>query len=112
MLDANSPIRPSTWDQNAGGEPQLTVTVGLDDPDAEPVRDADSGSVRVGFTSAAKKDVLVVPVGALLALSEGGYALQRPGGRLLPVETGLFAKGRVEVSGPEISEGLRVVTTS
>ncbi|MFF5010395.1 hypothetical protein ACFY3G_47325 [Streptomyces phaeochromogenes] len=99
-------------DQNAGGEPQLTVTVGLDDPDAEPVRDADSGSVRVGFTSAAKKDVLVVPVGALLALSEGGYALQRPGGRLLPVETGLFAKGRVEVSGPEISEGLRVVTTS
>ncbi|WP_406486697.1 hypothetical protein [Streptomyces phaeochromogenes] len=99
-------------DQNAGGEPRLTVTVGLDDPDAEPVRDADSGSVRVGFTSAAKKDVLVVPVGALLALSEGGYALQRPGGRLLPVETGLFAKGRVEVSGPEISEGLRVVTTS
>ncbi|MEU9883599.1 hypothetical protein [Streptomyces phaeochromogenes] len=97
---------------NAGGEPQLTVTVGLDDPDAEPVRDADAGSVRVGFTSAAKKDVLVVPVGALLALSEGGYALQRPGGRLLPVETGLFAKGRVEVSGPEISEGLRVVTTS
>ncbi|MGI3227206.1 hypothetical protein ACRJ4B_28690 [Streptomyces sp. GTA36] len=99
-------------DQNAGGEPQLTVTVGLDDPDAGPVRDADSGSVRVGFTSAAKKDVLVVPVGALLALSEGGYALQRPGGRLLPVETGLFAKGRVEVSGPEISEGLRVVTAS
>ncbi|MFG2347010.1 efflux RND transporter periplasmic adaptor subunit [Streptomyces phaeochromogenes] len=99
-------------DQNAGGEPQLTVTVGLDDPDDESVRDADSGSVRVGFTSAAKKDVLVVPVGALLALSEGGYALQRPGGRLLPVETGLFAKGRVEVSGPEISEGLRVVTTS
>ncbi|WP_326726813.1 hypothetical protein [Streptomyces phaeochromogenes] len=97
---------------NAGGEPQLTVTVGLDDPDAESVRDADAGSVRVGFTSAAKKDVLVVPVGALLALSEGGYALQRPGGRLLPVETGLFAKGRVEVSGPEISEGLRVVTTS
>ncbi|MEV2231961.1 hypothetical protein AB0H69_25845 [Streptomyces phaeochromogenes] len=99
-------------DQNAGGEPQLTVTVGLDDPDDESVRDADSGSVRVGFTSAAKKDVLLVPVGALLALSEGGYALQRPGGRLLPVETGLFAKGRVEVSGPEISEGLRVVTTS
>lgn len=97
---------------NAGGEPQLTVTVGLDDPDAESVRDADAGSVRVGFTSAAKKDVLVVPVGALLALSEGGYALQRPGGRLLPVETGLFAKGRVEVSGPEISEGLRVVTAS
>lgn len=97
---------------NAGGEPQLTVTVGLDDPDAESVRDADAGSVRVGFTSAAKKDVLVVPVGALLALSEGGYALQRPGGRLLPVETGLFAKGRAEVSGPEISEGLRVVTAS
>ncbi|MGA5508260.1 hypothetical protein [Streptomyces umbrinus] len=99
-------------DQNAGGEPQLTVIVGLDDADAEPVRDVDSGSVRVGFTSATRKGVLVVPVGALLALSEGGYALQRPGGRLLPVKTGLFAKGRVEVSGPGISEGLRVVTAS
>ncbi|MFD3307514.1 hypothetical protein [Streptomyces sp. NPDC058694] len=108
----SSDAQAADKDQNAGGEPQLTVTVGLDDADAEPVRDVDSASVRVGFTSATRKGVLVVPVGALLALSEGGYALQRPDGRLLPVRTGLFAKGRVEVSGPGVSEGLRVVTAS
>ncbi|MEU9955075.1 hypothetical protein [Streptomyces sp. NPDC050982] len=106
----SSDAQSAEKDPNAGGEPQLTATVDLDD--AELVRDVDSASVRVGFTSATRKGVLVVPVGALLALSEGGYALQRPGGRLLPVKTGLFAKGRVEVSGPGVSEGLRVVTAS
>ncbi|MFI6274866.1 hypothetical protein [Streptomyces sp. NPDC050988] len=108
----SSDTQSADKEQNTGGEPQLTVLAGLDDADAEPVRDMDSGSVRVGFTSATRKGVLVVPVGALLALSEGGYALQLRDGRLLPVKTGLFAKGRVEVSGPGVSEGLRVVTAS
>lgn len=106
----SSIVQSADKNQNAGGEPRLTVSVGLDD--AEPARDVDSAPVRVAFTSATRKGVLVVPLGALLSLSEGGYALQPPGGRLLPVKTGMFAKGRVEVSGPGISEGLRVVTAS
>ncbi|WP_079168094.1 hypothetical protein [Streptomyces colonosanans] len=72
----------------------------------------DAASVQVVFTAATRKDVLVVPVGALLALSEGGYALQRPGGKLVGVETGLFAKGLVEVSGAGVEEGDVVVTAS
>ncbi|MET0819830.1 MAG: peptidoglycan-binding domain-containing protein [Aeromicrobium sp.] len=56
---------------------------------------------------AARHDVLHVPVGALLALAGGGYALERPGGMLVPVTLGLVADGIVEVTG--IDEGAQVV---
>jgi hypothetical protein len=76
------------------------------------VRHLDSAPVQVQFTAEARKHVLAVPVGALLALSEGGYAVQVPGGPLLPVTVGLFAKGLVQVRGAGISAGTTVVTTS
>lgn len=53
-----------------------------------------------------------MPVGALLAVLEGGYAVQIAGGPVVPVRTGLFADGLVEVTGPAIAEGVTVVTTS
>jgi hypothetical protein len=56
---------------------------------------------------AARHDVLHVPVGALLALAGGGYALERPGGSLVPVSLGLVADGDVEVTG--IEQGATVV---
>jgi hypothetical protein len=61
------------------------------------------------------KDVLVVPVGALLALAEGGYGveIEQNGQRhLVAVKTGLFSNGQVEVSGPGLAAGAKVVTTS
>jgi membrane fusion protein, multidrug efflux system len=59
----------------------------------------------------ARTHVLTVPVAALLALAEGGYGVQVVEGattRIVAVETGLFAGGRVEVSGAGISEGMTV----
>jgi peptidoglycan hydrolase-like protein with peptidoglycan-binding domain len=94
-------------------EPKFTVTITIDDPAA--VGEQDAGSVEVRFTSDTRKGALVVPVGALLALAEGGYALEvveGAGTRLIGVKTGLFADGKVEVTGDEVREGLRVVTTS
>jgi membrane fusion protein, multidrug efflux system len=58
-----------------------------------------------------RKDVLTVPVGALLALAEGGYGLEVVEGsttRIVAVETGLFADGKVEVSGSGIADGTTV----
>ncbi len=56
-----------------------------------------------------RADVLVVPVTALLALAYGGYGLEvvRDDGttKIVRVDTGLFADGKVEVSGAGISEG-------
>jgi peptidoglycan hydrolase-like protein with peptidoglycan-binding domain len=56
-----------------------------------------------------RADVLTVPVNALLALTEGGYGLEVVGDggttEIVAVDTGLFAEGRVEVSGDGIAEG-------
>ncbi|MFI6585258.1 hypothetical protein [Embleya sp. NPDC050493] len=92
------------------GGTKMTVTVTLDD--AAAVKNLDAAGVRVRFTTETRKGVLTVPVGALVALREGGYAVQIPAGRLIAVETGLFVKGMVEVTGNGLEPGMRVVTTS
>jgi hypothetical protein len=76
------------------------------------VADLDSASVQVKVTTESHPGVLAVPVGALVALREGGYAVQVAGGRLLAVQTGMFAKDLVEITGQGLVEGLRVVSAS
>ncbi|WP_416984963.1 hypothetical protein [Streptomyces sp. T028] len=95
---------------DTSGQPRLTVAISLRDTGA--VRGLNSAPVRVSFTSETRKGVLTVPVGALMALREGGYAVQLPGGRLVAVKTGMFSKGLVEISGAGIGAGTKVVTTS
>ncbi len=88
----------------------VEVTVSLDDPQA--AGRLDKAPVRVGITTDSRKGVLAVPVNALLALAEGGYAVEVADGggrRLVPVRTGLFANALVEVSGDGLVEGTRVV---
>lgn len=77
---------------------------------AEPAADEDLGAtVEVEVVVEERPDVLLVPVNALLALAEGGYGLElvAPDGStsIVPVETGLFADGKVEVRSPGITEG-------
>ena len=70
----------------------------------------DQAPVQVAITQQRADGVLAVPVTALLATAGGGYAVQAAGphGRLIPVTTGLFAAGYVQVSGPGIYPGLQV----
>ena len=68
-------------------------------------------TVDVDFTASQRKNVLTVPVAALLALAEGGYGVEVVEGattRILAVETGMFADGRVEVTGKGLSAGMTV----
>lgn len=68
-------------------------------------------SVDVEFINEGRDDVLSVPIAALLARPEGGFALEvvvNGASTLVPVDTGLFAAGRVEVSGEAIAEGMLV----
>ncbi|MBD0693409.1 peptidoglycan-binding protein [Streptomyces sp. CBMA123] len=90
--------------------PTVDVTVAVDDPSK--VKDFDSATVQVAFVSATATGVLAVPIGALLALSGGGYAVQLQDGGLAGVQTGMFAKGMVAITGDGIAAGTRVVTTS
>ncbi len=92
------------------GRRVVEVTVTPDDPSATGA--LDQAPVKVGITTARREDVLAVPVNALLALAEGGYGVRvvdgTPGGRIVVVETGLFSRGMVEVSGAGLAEGIAV----
>ena len=77
--------------------------------------------VTLRVVSEEAKDAFVVPVSALLALAEGGYAVEvvdqtAADGtfvtHLISVEPGLFADGFVEVTGDQLAEGLTVVVPS
>jgi peptidoglycan hydrolase-like protein with peptidoglycan-binding domain len=92
---------------SAAGSAQLTVT---------PRGGTGNGvgvPVQVALAVQSARDVLAVPVSALLALSGGGYGLEvvGPSGvhRLVAVTAGLFASGRVQVSGAGITAGTKVV---
>jgi peptidoglycan hydrolase-like protein with peptidoglycan-binding domain len=106
---------PQSDPQGGGGDAQkILAVVRLDDQQAAGQL-LDGASVTVAVDSERREDVLAVPVGALLALIEGGYAVEvveGGGRRLLVVTTGLFADGLVEVSGAGLAEGMQVVTTS
>lgn len=88
------------------GESTIDLDITLDDPGD--LGRLDQAPVTVNLRSERHADVLSVPVEALLALREGGYGLRLAGGRIVPVETGLFAAGRVEVSGNGLAEGMKV----
>jgi hypothetical protein len=96
-----------------GASPKVTVTVTLTHPRA--AGGLDQAPVTVAITTASVNNALVVPVSALLARASGGYAVEEagPGGRhhLVPVTLGLFddAAGLVQVSGPGLAAGQRVV---
>ncbi|PZS11080.1 MAG: hypothetical protein DLM64_07220 [Solirubrobacterales bacterium] len=70
----------------------------------------DQAAVSVNFEQQSAKNVLSVPVTALVATAGGGYALQQVAAphRLIPVTPGLFATGYVQVSGAQIYPGLQV----
>jgi peptidoglycan hydrolase-like protein with peptidoglycan-binding domain len=93
-------------------QPTQVANIAIDDQTTVP---ADSGPVQVRMVTETRAGVLAVPVTALLALGEGGYALQVVSGgktRLLGVRTGMFAGELVEVSADGLTEGTRVVRAS
>ncbi|MBC6469342.1 peptidoglycan-binding protein [Actinomadura alba] len=72
----------------------------------------DEAPVTVTMESARREGVLSVPVEALLALREGGFGVELvdPGSvrRVVGVRTGAYGGGRVEITGPGLSAGMKV----
>jgi multidrug efflux pump subunit AcrA (membrane-fusion protein) len=67
-----------------------------------------AAAVEVTLKADTRKDVLVVPVDALVAQKGGGYAVEvvtPDGTEFRPVKLGMFANSMVEVSGAGIKEG-------
>jgi hypothetical protein len=99
------------------------IEVKLDISSTESIKVYDQAPVDVFVTSEVSQDVMYVPVNALIALAEGGYALEIYNGEsevgvfegvsgvdttYVGVEIGVFTDGFVEVSG-NITEGMIVV---
>jgi peptidoglycan hydrolase-like protein with peptidoglycan-binding domain len=92
-------------------EPDTRVEALVSIGNAKSAKGLDKASVDVTFTASQRKNVLTVPVAALVALQEGGFGLEVVEGgtsRYVAVETGLFAGGKVEVSGDGLREGMTV----
>lgn len=75
----------------------------------------DQAPVTVKLESERAKAVLSVPIEALLALREGGFGVEVVKGtekHIVPVKTGTYGGGRVEISGSGIGEGTKVEVPS
>ncbi|MFJ9213843.1 peptidoglycan-binding protein [Streptomyces sp. NPDC102264] len=98
-----------TDEQSSDKEPVIKVTVEFDEPDK--VAGVDKAPVTVFLTGERREDVLSVPVEALLAVDGGGFGVRVVEGgtaRDVRVELGIFADGRVEVSGGDLRAGMKV----
>jgi peptidoglycan hydrolase-like protein with peptidoglycan-binding domain len=94
-----------------GGEPTIAVTVALD----HPVGRLDEAPVGVELVEQVRRHVLAVPATALFATAGGRYAVEalRDGRRVqLPVTPGMFADGYVQIEGPGVHPGLKLVEPS
>ncbi|MGW8888717.1 peptidoglycan-binding protein [Streptomyces sp. NPDC055749] len=88
-----------------------TLPVELEVKDQKKLGRYQAAPVDITLEAETRKDVLAVPINALVALREGGYALETVGTKgieYVPVELGMFAGGLVEVSGEAVTEGLVV----
>lgn len=131
-------IADSSTDQQGNTTTTLPVTMTLDDPTT--AGDLDQASVKITVVRSSRENVLTVPVNALLALREGGYAVEvvdgasnatvAPSGsaaisapaasgavgaartHLVRVEPGLFDHGDVEITATGLEPGDLVVVPS
>jgi peptidoglycan hydrolase-like protein with peptidoglycan-binding domain len=100
----------SGTDPGAEAEQELVIDVTVRLRSARRLGRLDETPVSVGLAQESRRNVLAVPVDALVARRGGGYGVELAADRrIVPVRTGLFADGYVEVSGSGIRAGTRVV---
>jgi peptidoglycan hydrolase-like protein with peptidoglycan-binding domain len=101
----------ATQPQDENAAPTIAVTITLHGKAAHGTG-LDQAPVDVGFAVERRRDVLTVPIKALLARQGGGFAVEvveHGARRKVKVEPGLYADDRVEVTG-DVHEGETVVT--
>jgi HlyD family secretion protein len=102
-------------DQSGGDSSSPTIEVDVTPDHPAATGRLDQAPVDVSITTATVRNVLAVPVYALVALAGGGYAVEEVGStgahHLVAVSVGMFddAAGMVQVSGAGLAAGQRVL---
>ncbi|MBL1093254.1 MULTISPECIES: efflux RND transporter periplasmic adaptor subunit [Streptomyces] len=107
-------VRPEAPEGSAAPSQEgITVEITFDHPRTALATEDPKATTSVKFISESHKNVLTVPVEAVVALrgENGGYGLEVVQGRttrMVRVTTGMTADGRIEVSGSGLSDGMTV----
>jgi peptidoglycan hydrolase-like protein with peptidoglycan-binding domain len=137
-ISAISRVAETVTDERGNSTSTLTIEISLDDPAA--ADGLDQAEVTITVVRSSRENVLAVPISALLALREGGYAVEvvdggasgstatpsgsptsgtptgsaapTAGTHLVKVEPGLFDRGNVEITATGIQPGDLVVVPS
>ena len=111
-VDATVQFKATTASITQQGDATFEVIIVLDDASA--AEGLDQAPVDVEVITNRADGVMAVPVTALLALAEGGYAVEveQVDGttRLVEVDPGMYADGMVEITSDALQAGNRVVT--
>jgi hypothetical protein len=105
----------SSTGSGGGSNPSPTVTVTIALDHAAAAARLDQAPVNVNITTQRARNVLAVPVNALLALRGGGFGVEVVSGArsyLVGVTTGLYSNTLVQISGADITPGTRVEVPS
>ncbi|MFD4474897.1 peptidoglycan-binding protein [Streptomyces sp. NPDC058471] len=116
VTDIGTPTTPSqdggsggSGGGQSGGDDKPTLPVEMKVKDQKGLGRYQAAAVKISLKAETRKDVLVVPINALVAQRGGGYAVQvvEADGdvRTRTVKVGMFSDSMVEVSGTGITDG-------
>jgi hypothetical protein len=110
-----SPVAQSSSSSSGSGgggssTPSATIPITIALAGHRRGENLDQAAVSVNFEQQVAKQVLSVPVTALIATAGGGYAVQEATAphQLITVTPGLFAAGYVQISGSQVFDGMKV----
>ncbi len=95
------------------GDPFLEVLIGV--KSSTEYFEWTGATFTINVTSELAKGVLASPVNGLLAILSGGYAVEivtATGTTLIPIETGIYADGWVEITGPGLRSGTEIIVAN